>query len=394
MSRDGLIATIDVGATKAACLVARRGAGAREVAGVGFQESAAPLSDYDATVRLIRLALDDAESAAGTALPAVAAVYGGPGLRTIQAAGAVPISGSVDEGAVRRALGKAVAGAASREGRTLLHAAPLAYQVDRGGKIADPRGQKGRMLTAHVALTTAPTAALEALASCVEDAGARCAGFIAAPLALGHALFSDAERMAGAAALELGATGVTAAVFRGGALAHAEHLPFGQAKLTEFLAARLATTTAAAERVKRAFVSFDGGPAAELVEAPRLGPEGRLEAASVRRGDLMEIACGPLGETFAAVKQAIARGGGAKVVALAGGGATLSGLEAFAEAALGVPVRRDGAERLQPRLAAAYGALGFAGSLQGAARRSQAMGLKLDARGGASRAWAWLKENF
>lgn len=391
----GLTAAIDIGATKAACLIARRGGGGHELIGCGFEETAAPSTSRDATVRLLRLALDAAEQAAGAAAPPAAAVYGGPGLKTTHASGAVALPGGVDEAAVRRALRKALDGA-TPSGRTMLHAAPLGYRVDDGPWLADPRGAKGRKLTAYAAIVTAPTAALAALAAAVAEADASLAGFLAGPLAAGHALLTEAERAAGAAVIELGATCANVGVFRAGALQWAETVGIGQIQATRALAERLGTTPAAAERVKRAFVSFASGAPAEAVPAPRLGPEGRLSPGSVRRGDLMEIVCGPLGETFAAARRVIERAGGAGLATLAGGGAEIPGIASFAEAALGIPVRvAAGAGGLGARATAAYGALALAETARGVRPAAPAeRGTGPRARAHAARAWAWLRENF
>ncbi|MES1203747.1 MAG: cell division FtsA domain-containing protein, partial [Pseudomonadota bacterium] len=152
------------------------------------------------------------------------------------------------------------------------------------------------------------------------------------PYAAGLAVLAPEECLMGAAALDFGAANVGVAAFAGGNLVLCECAPGGGASLTADIAARIGSTFAAAERVKLLYGGFtDGPPAENPVEIPRLGGDGRLEAATMSRGTIIE-AMGPrLEEMLAAAKARLApvfdrEGGRPWRVAATGGCAQLSGL--------------------------------------------------------------------
>jgi cell division protein FtsA len=269
-------------------------------------------------------------------------------------------------------------------------------------------------------LVAAPILAVAALVDCIAEAGLRVSRVIASPYAAGLAVLSPEERAMGAVALDCGATQVGIAGFVGGHLVLADSGPIGGAALTQDIAMRLGATFAAAERVKLAHGGFSHAPPAEIpVEAPAIGPDGRLEARVVSRGSIIE-AMGPrLEEMLAAVGvrlRSIAEREGAKPwrAALTGGGAQLSGLRDLAEPMLNRPVRIGrpvgfGALDQGPQahgFAVAAGLLRFEvdppaeaiGAPEAAAAtpapKAHIPPLSTKVGGAMSKALGWLKENF
>jgi cell division protein FtsA len=331
--------------------------------------------DFDACVRAIRIAVDHAERMAGETITSVAVGFAGKGLssRRVEASMALP-AGPVAAKSVRAVMKAALALAPA--GRTLLHAIPLGYRVDGGPILADPRGQTGKSLSVALTLVTAPAASIAALTDCINEAGLQVARIIASPYAAGLAVLSPEECAMGAVALDFGASHVGVAAFQNGCLVLAENAPVGGADLTTDIAERLSASHAAAERIKVLHGGFSVTPPQETpVEAPRIGPDGRLEAAMVSRGVIFE-AMGPRLEEMRAGRPvgfgALDEGAQANIYAVAAGllrfmadppPEALTGVEALVET-------------------------------QGPARASPRMASHVRFSGHVGKAWAWLKENF
>jgi cell division protein FtsA len=420
-----LVGALDFGASKVACLIGKAEGAGFSVVGVGRAKpqtgaDGAPL-DFEACVRAIRIAVDQAERMAGGTISSVITGFGGKGLssRRVEAQISLP-PGPISPRSVRALLSAAMDGKVDA-GRTLLHAAPAGYRIDGGPLVPDPRGREGQILSVELTLVTAPEAAIAALTDCIAEAGLRVSRVVASPYAAALAVLSAEECLAGAVSLDCGAAHVGVAAFCAGALTLVESAPVGGAALTADIAARLGATFAAAERVKVVHGGFSAAPPAEIpVEAPHIGGDGRLEARIVSRGSIIE-AMGPrLEEMLASVGARLAplrerESDKPWRLAITGGGAQLSGLRDLAEHMLMRPARLArpigfGVLDQGPQahgFAVAAGLLRYdldpppeAGRAPEPAKPScgapKARALPSGARlGGAmGKAWSWLKENF
>jgi len=351
-----LIAALDVGVSKTVCLAARRDPvldlhpeRPLRVLGVGQQTAPAIASgkpaDFDACARAIQVAIEEASAMAGAPITRVVASYSGPGLKAQLVRGAVRIKGGVISGRdVENVLNAAVQSAPTPQ-LSVLHIEPLYYAIDDGEHIADPHGHPGKMLAVEACVVTAPTEALNALKSCVRQAGAEVEEIVAAPKAAGLAALTVDERTEGAVVVDLGAGSLGVSVFMEDTLVHAETISAGGVRLTRDLAHKLETTFAAAERVKLHFGAVANAcDPREAVQAPKLGVDGRLEAATTLRGVIAETLTPRLFEMLLQVRQHLARAGftgadGPQRVVLVGGGAMIPGVRELAIEALGMPVR-------------------------------------------------------
>lgn len=358
-------AAIDIGYSKVVAAIGEIDpAGDLLLRGLGSQSPVrgargAP-ADFDAVVRALRIALDEAERMSGLPIDTAVAAYGGPGVRSTRASGEIKLlRGVVDAADVKTALA-AAAEAACGPSREALHVAPIAYYIDDGAPLPDPRGAQGKRLSADVLVVTAPAGAAQGTMELAREAGLRLTRVVAAPYAAGLGALSPEDRDFGALLLDIGAASTGLSAFRGGGLVHCETLALGGVRLTEHLAAHLGTSFAAADRLKSAYGSEEAGLASGVrIEAPRLGPEGRLAPAALEAGALQEILAGPLGELLnRAAARAAAAGLGMEVapkVFLTGGSARLRGGETLAARAFGRPAELaavDGLE-ISPQAAAA-----------------------------------------
>lgn len=419
-----LVAALDVGVSKTVCLAARRDPvldlhpeRPLRVLGVGHQTAPAIASgkpaDFDACARSIQVAVEEASAMAGARIARVVASYSGPGVNAQIVRGAARVKGPIIgvrdiDNALRAAMQ-----AAPTPQLSFLHVEPLRYSVDDGETVTDPSGLSGKMLAVEACVVTAPTEALNALKACIRQAGVEVEDVIAGPRASALAVLSPEEREEGALLVDLGAGCIGIAAFAGEGLVHCETISAGGVRLTRDLAVRLQTTFAAAERVKLHFGAVgDACDPREAVQAPKLGPDGRLEASTTLRGVIAETLTPRLYEMLLNVRDRLNRAGfsdanGPQRAVLVGGGAQIPGVRDLAVEALGMPVRLGRPFELcgfdhgeaGPAYAATAGMLryrldapalevvdeGFQPSLAQAAAT---------VRNAVHDAWAWLRENF
>ncbi|MGE0594960.1 MAG: cell division protein FtsA [Hyphomonadaceae bacterium] len=418
-----LAAALDVGVSKTVCIAARRDPvldmhpeRPLRVLGVGQQTAPAIASgkaaDFDACARAIRVAIDEAAAMAGAPITRVVTSYSGPGLSARLVRGAARLRGAnVTQRDIDAAIHAALQAAPAPQ-LTFLHVETLRFSVDDGAPMADPLGKPGKMLAADVCAVTAPTEALNALKACIRQAGAEVEDILPGPYVAGISALTPEERASGALVLDFGGGALSMAVFAGEGLVHAETVCPGGVRLTRDLAMKLETSFAAAERVKLAFGAVSGFDPREAVQAPRLGPDGRLEAATTLRGVIADTISPRIVEMLLSVQARLARAGlagasGPQRAVIVGGGAQIPGIRELAAEALGMPVRIGrpfelcGFEHSEasPAYAAAAGMLrwrldnptlddveeAYVPSLREAAAVMRAA---------AGRAWGWLRENF
>src|SRR5262249_17876098 len=125
------------------------------------------------------------------------------------------------------------------------------YAIDGQEGVRHPVGMTARYLEAETHVVTAGSSFIENLARCIERIELDVEDIIAAPIASGVAVTSEAERALGVLAVDLGGGATQLALFRGGSVAHTSALPVGGGHLTQDLAVGLRLTLEQSERLKR-----------------------------------------------------------------------------------------------------------------------------------------------
>jgi cell division protein FtsA len=415
--RGPLVASLDIGSSKTVCMIARRSDGAEggpKVIGAGVQSTrnavrSGAVRDIDGLERAVRLAVEQAERAAEIRISEVVVGVSGPDLRgEIVRGRAFPGGRQITADHVRDAREAALSSYAA-PGRAFLHAVPLGFALDGAGGVRDPRGMYADALTASFLVVTAPVAGLRNLLHCVTRAQLEVSGLVASPYASGLAVLVDDEAEQGATVIDVGAGVTAAAAFSDGALVHIEVLPIGSARATADLAQGIGTTFAAAERMKIAHGAVGLGQvgALELVDAPRLGPDGRLEAGERTRSELVHILRPRFEELFELMEARLSAASAAgrplpRRIVLTGGGSQLLCLQSLAEDVFRAPVRIARPSNVRglpdtfrtPAFASAAGLLRY--EIEGLSDRGDvaAHAPRAGSGGLARRVAGWIRENF
>lgn len=404
-----IVAAIDVGASKAACMIAimSRAADGRsypETIGVGLHGEA---TERRGELRLdssLRTALHAAERMAGARVRTALVAMSGVRLACRRVGVDLEIDGGrVTQDDVHDCLAHAEELCAG-EGRRALHVAPIAFRIDEEIATGDVTGLCGRVLTVEAVSVLARESSVQNLDSLLERAGLSMSGAIAAPYAAGEAVLVDDEKALGAVILDLGASSTGFAVYENGALLDCGGVPVGGDHLTRDVAQLFGAPINKAERTKTLFGSALVGPGDDhrFVEIEQIGGG----ALRVPRAELSAVITPRLDEIFEMIATRLPTSArsrhGVRRAVLTGGGSLLIGARETAERVLGMkvrlgrPVQSPGAPdaATSPQFSVCAGMLTIAASARDGLGAPKARSRAGREAGFASAVGGWLKANF
>jgi cell division protein FtsA len=150
---------------------------------------------------------------------------------------------------------------ATAEGRTVLHALPVGYALDGVKGIRDPRGMVARQFGVDMNVVTSDATVAKNLMLVVERCHLNVEAMAASPYVAGLSVLTDDEADLGAAVVEMGAGTTTIAIYSGGRFVHASGFAVGGQHITMDLARGLSACIAGADRrvrLARTDVGADG----------------------------------------------------------------------------------------------------------------------------------------
>lgn len=348
MRKNGeIIAGLDLGTTKVACIIGEVTEDGIDVIGIGSHPSQGlrkgVVINIDATIESIREAVEEAELMAGCEVNTVYAGIAGGHVKGFNSRGIVAVKGDeVDQNDLNRVVNAARAVAMPTD-RKVIHVVPQEYIIDEQEDIREPLGMTGVRLEANVHIVTASVTSRRNILRCAGECGLQVRDVVLEQLASAEAVLSEDEKELGVAAVDIGGGTTDIAIYSDGALVHSAVLSLGGNHLTGDLAKGLRTPMEDAERIKRQFGAAMGS---------RIDPDATVEVPSVGgrpprvlgREILTEIIEPRAEEIFAYVGREIRNSeynddlaGG---VVITGGTSILEDMPELAEEVLGMPVRR------------------------------------------------------
>ncbi len=229
----GVIAILDIGTSKIACLVLRfdgpdrfresdgigpmAGQSAFRVIGAATTRSrGVRFGEIDAmqeTERAIRTAVQAAQKMANVRVDHVIASLSGARPRSYGLDGEVEIDGgTVREGDIGRVLA-ACDMPDYGENREVLHAHPVNFALDHRTGLADPRGQMGNRLTTDLHLLTVDASALQNILYAIKRCDLELAGIASSAYVSGLASLVEDEQELGAACIDMGGGSTSISIF-------------------------------------------------------------------------------------------------------------------------------------------------------------------------------------
>lgn len=359
-NRTTMVAALDIGTSKIACLIARlkpcsprdaligRSHGI-DVIGLSHIQSrgikAGAVVDLNEAEAAVRQAVSLAEQTAGVRVESVLlSVSAGRIDGQLIEASADIRGGVVSSDDINRVMNAGTLHATG-PGRTVLHALPVGYSLDGVKGIRDPRGMVARQFGVDMNVVTTDATVVKNLMLVVERCHLTVEAVAASPYAAGLSVLTDDESDIGAAVIELGAGTTTLAVYSAGRFVHAGGFALGGHHITMDLARGLGASIADAERIKTLYgtVLTGGSDARELMTVAAAGDHERDAPQVVSRGTIANIIRQRAEEIFEMVRDRLAESPFAAEprarVILSGGGSQLTGMPELASQILKRQVR-------------------------------------------------------
>ena len=382
----GVVAILDVGTSKIACLVLRFDGTGAELENVGSMAGQSSFrvigaattrsrgvrfGEVDAmqeTERAIRTAVQAAQKMANVRVDHVIACFAGARPRSYGLDGAVDVEGQVvsdhDIGRVLAACEVPDYGA----DREVLHAQPVNFALDHRTGMADPRGQIGNRLTADLHLLTVDATVVKNLLFCIKRCDLELAGLASSAYVSGISSLVEDEQELGAACIDMGGGATGLSVFIRKHMIYSDSVRMGGDHVTSDISMGLGIPTANAERIK----TFNGGVVATGMDDRdmiRIGGETgdwEHDSREVSRSELIGIIRPRVEEILEEVRVRLDAAGfdhlPSQQIVLTGGGSQIPGLDGLASKILGQQVRLGRPLRVHGLPQAATGA-GFASAV-------------------------------
>jgi len=378
----GVVALLDIGTFKVACLILRfdgpdrfredagvgpmAGQSAFRVIGAGTTRSrGVRFGEIDAmaeTERAIRTAVQSAQKMAQLRVDHAIACFSGAEPRSYGLAGEVELDDSlVAEADIARVLA-ACEVPDYGPGREVLHAQPVNFALDHRSGLGDPRGQIGNRLACDMHLLTVGTDAIRNLVHCVKRCDLELAGIASAAYAAGLSSLVEDEQELGAACIDLGGGSSGVSVFIKKHMIFADTVRMGGDHVTSDISKGLSVPLATAERLK----TLHGGVIAtgmddrERIEIGGDSGDWDKDRRTISRTELIGIMRPRVEEILEEVRGRLDAAGfehlPSQQIVLTGGGSQIPGLDGLAARILGQQVRLGRPLRVQGLPQSATGA--------------------------------------
>ena len=384
----GVVAILDVGTSKVACLVLRFDGPDqfREAEGVGpmagqsrFRVIGAAttrsrgmrfgeIDTMAETERAIRTAVQAAQKMANLRVDHVIACLAGADPRSYGLAGEIELQDEVvTEDDIARAL-SACDVPNLGDGREVLHAQPVNFALDHRSGMNDPRGQIGNRLAVDMHLLTVETVAIQNLIHCIKRCDLELAGLASSSYVAGISALVEDEQELGSACIDLGGGATGISIFMKKHMIYADTVRMGGDHVTADIAKGLQVPMATAERIK----TFYGGVVAtgmddrEMIEIGGDTGDWEHDRRTISRAELIGIMRPRVEEVLEETRARLDAAGfdhlPSQQIVLTGGGSQIPGLDGLATKILGQQVRLGRPLRVQGLPQAATGSA-FASSV-------------------------------
>jgi cell division protein FtsA len=377
----GVIAVMDVGSSKVACLILRFdgpnnissgevigsmagqsgfrviGAATTKSRGICFGE----IESMAETERAIRTALQAAQKMALVRVDHVIAAFSGGVPRSYGAFGEVSTE---NETVYSHDIGRVLAACDLPDfgkNRAVLHAQPINFTLDDRAWMADPRGHIGQKLSVDLHVLTVHERAIQNLNYCVKRCDVELAGVASSAYVSAHAALVEDEQELGAACIDMGGGATGVSVFFKKHLISADSVRMGGDHVTRDISMGLQIPNAAAERIKTLYggTMATGMDDREMIETDGNSGDWEHDRRQVSRSELIGIIRPRMEEVLEDVRDRLDVAGfdslPGKQIVLTGGASQIPGLDGLAARILGQHVRLGRPIRLQGLPQAATG---------------------------------------
>ncbi|VDC31326.1 cell division protein FtsA [Pseudogemmobacter humi] len=378
----GVIAILDVGTSKIACLILRFDGEARlrETEGVGpmagqsqFRIIGAAttrsrgvrfgeIAVMNETERAIRTALQAAQKMANVRVDHVIACFSGAEPRSYGLAGAIDLEDNVvTEQDIARVLASCDVPDIG-PGREVLHAQPVNFALDHRSGLGDPRGQIGHRLACDMHLLSVDASAIQNLLYCIQRCDLELAGIASSSYVSAISSLVEDEQELGAACIDMGGGATGISIFMKKHMIYADSVRMGGDHVTSDISKGLQIPMADAERIKTRHGGLfaTGMDDREMIELGGDSGDWEKDRRQISRTELIGIMRPRVEEILEEARSVLDAAGfdhlPSQQIVLTGGGSQIPGLDMLAGRILGHRVRLGRPLRVQGLPQAATGA--------------------------------------
>lgn len=353
-AEDKIIVGLDIGTAKVSALVGEiLPDGQVNIIGMGSCPARGMdkggVNDLESVVKSVQRAVDQAELMAECQITSVYISLSGKHISSMIEKGMGPIS---DEEVSQDDMDSVIHTAKSvkiGDEQRILHVIPQEFAIDYQEGIKNPLGLSGVRMEASVHLITCHNDMARNIVKAVERCGLKVEHIIFSGLAASNAVITEDERELGVCVVDIGAGTMDIAIWTGGALRHAEVVPYAGNAVTSDIAYAFGTPPGDAEEIKVKY----GCALSELVskdDTVNVPSVGGRPSRSLQRQTLAEVIEPRYSELLGLVHQKIVatqeqlRISGTKHhlaagIVLTGGAAQMDGLTECAERVFQTQVR-------------------------------------------------------
>ena len=377
----GVVAILDVGTSKIACLVLRLdgieadreadgvgsmagqsrfrviGAATTRSRGVRFGEIAV----MNETERAIRTAVQAAQKMANVRVDHVIACFSGAEPRSYGLAGEWDLQDSVvSEQDVAQVLASCDVPDFG-EGREILHAQPVNFALDHRSGLGDPRGQIGNRLACDLHMLSVDASVVQNLLYCIKRCDLELAGIASSAYASAISSLVEDEQELGAACIDLGGGASGISIFMKKHMIYADSVRMGGDHVTSDISKGLQVPLVVAERIKTKHggVHATGMDDREMIEIGGDSGDWEKDRRQISRTELIGIMRPRVEEILEEVRARLDVAGfdslPSQQIVLTGGASQIPGLDGLASRILGQRVRMGRPMRVQGLPQAATG---------------------------------------
>lgn len=377
----GVIAVLDVGTSKIACLVLRFDgtdkftgldelgskagqSGFRVIGAATTRSRGVRFGEVDAmqeTERAIRTVIQAAQKMADLRVDHVIACFSGARPRSYGLEGAIDLrENMVTENDVSHVLAMCDVPDYGDD-REVLHAQPVNFALDHRSGLIDPRGQIGNRLAVDMHMLTVDAAVVANLLHCIKRCDLEIAGLASSAYVAGISALVEDEQELGAACIDMGGGATGLSIFMKKHMIYSDSVRLGGDHVTADISQGLQVPMATAERIK----TFYGGVVAtgmddrDMIEVGGDTGDWEHDRRTVSRAELIGIMRPRVEEILEEVRNRLDAAGfehlPSQQIVLTGGSSQIPGLDGLASKILGQQVRLGRPMRVQGLPQAATG---------------------------------------
>ena len=290
MSREKIVAGLDVGSSKVACVIAKKfESDIPEIIGIGSAVcrglNKGSVANIRETVKAIEEAVDAAETMADETIGEVVVGIKGQHINSINHSTAINVV-RTDKEIIHDDISQVITSAKAimlPTDREIIHTIPQEFSVDGQKGIEDPIGLQGSHLSVDVHIVTGVKSYINNLQKCVNDAGFVCKEFVSNILAAGEVTVSPEEKKIGCVLIDMGAQTTDIAIYFDKSSRYIREIALGGDDITSDISHGLRTSAAVAKDIKEKY----GSAITSLIDAKEeityLSVDGRTQKTVTRK---------------------------------------------------------------------------------------------------------------